>query len=265
MHLPIALIAGLSLATASTQAVPVRHGHGHGTGSTKLMVRSVPEDAIQQHSGPIEAVIKMPKSVQSRSLLRRSDVASLRARDHSLAVVRDLQARGLLDTLVAALRDLVIELLGAGGQARRGLDADLLARQAEGGIPTQVDAVLHSIECLLSQLFGNNDPSCKEDTNTGSGNSTEPTAPAPTGKSQKSSGRMTEVVTNNGTKNGTESTSNTNSKGESNSNSDVTSSLADEISNAIQSLQSRQAPSGVEGLLEVLRELLDAILTPFSR
>ncbi|SPO27181.1 uncharacterized protein UTRI_10643_B [Ustilago trichophora] len=168
MYFTQALTVALSLSAAVVTAAPAPIVRGSQGGDTsKLMLRSVHESQIAARSvGVNDAVSSKPlqtRGLDSVSHLRRAidlrfgDVDP-QARD--LAMVTELHRRGLLDQLVAALRDLIITLLGKGGGMSR--------RQSN---TEQLEQAIHQVTCILDALFGNSDESCS-DVLGGSSNST---------------------------------------------------------------------------------------------
>lgn len=69
-----------------------------------------------------------------------------------LALVTELHRRGLLDQLVAAIRDLIITLLGKGG--------GMMSRRQDN--TAQLEQAIQQVTCILDALFGNADGSCSE-------------------------------------------------------------------------------------------------------
>ncbi|SPO27526.1 uncharacterized protein UTRI_10643 [Ustilago trichophora] len=168
MYFTQALTVALSLSAAAVTAAPAPIVRGSQGGDTsKLMLRSVHESQIAARSVGINDAVSS-KPLQARGLdsvthlrraidLRFGDVDP-QARD--LAMVTELHRRGLLDQLVAALRDLIITLLGKGGGMSR--------RQSN---TEQLEQAIHQVTCILDALFGNTDESCS-DVLGGSSNST---------------------------------------------------------------------------------------------
>ena len=277
MHFTQALTLALSLSAAAVKAAPapiVRGGHEDGS---KLMLRSVHESQIAARSLDINNGVSS-QPIQARGLdsvthLRRSidlrfgDVDP-KARD--LAMVTELHRRGLLDQLVAALRDLIITLLGQGGGMTR--------RQAS---TDQLEQAIHQITCILDALFGNTDDTCS-DVLGGSSNSTNASTTADRTRSplEKKLGALgaqfrnatsiTEAVDGIMGYNGTAVPADTKGEKKHHSAKNATSTAdatdatpttaaAQQQKRSFELLQARQT-SGVEGLLVALRDVVDTIL-----
>ena len=171
MHFTQALTVALSLSAAAVKAAPIRAGQEN---SSKLMLRSVQESQIAARDINTAAAVSS-KPLQARGLdsvshLRRAiDIrfGDLDPQARDLAMVTELHRRGLLDQLVAALRDLIITLLGKGGGMSR--------RQASS---EQLEQAIHQVTCILDALFGNTDDTCSDVLGGTSANSTNATSTA---------------------------------------------------------------------------------------
>lgn len=126
MHFSHALVTALSVIATQTSALPLRNA---ADPSSSLQARGM--NAWQQ--GAIETLasrgVNLDAARESVGVFARyADVKD----DHerSLYIARDLSKRGILDMLVAALRDIIVELLGKGGQARK-RDSDQTANQLQ--------------------------------------------------------------------------------------------------------------------------------------
>ncbi|TKY87812.1 hypothetical protein EX895_003393 [Sporisorium graminicola] len=170
MHFTQALTLALSLSAAAVKAAPAPIVRGSQADSSKLMLRSVHESQVAARdigatgvsSQPLQARGLDPVTHLRRAIDVRFDDIDPQARD--LAMVTELHRRGLLDQLVAALRDLIITLLGKGGGMSR--------RQAS---TEQLEQAIHQVTCILDALFGNTDDTCS-DVLGGSSNSTNATS-----------------------------------------------------------------------------------------
>ncbi len=150
MYFTQALTVALSLSAAAVKAAPVP---GSQKDTSNLVLRSVHESQIAVRSvGISDAVSSRP--LQARGLdpvthLRRAidlRFGNVDPKARDLAMVTELHRRGLLDQLIAALRDLIITLLGKGGGMTR--------RQAS---TEQLEQAIHQVTCILDALFGNTD------------------------------------------------------------------------------------------------------------
>ena len=178
MYFTQALTVALSLSAAAVSAAPAPIVRGSQQDTSKLMLRSIHESDIAARSVGINDAVSS-KPLQARGLdsvthfrraidLRFGDVDP-QARD--LAMVTELHRRGLLDQLVAALRDLIITLLGKGGGMSR--------RQAS---TEQLEQAIHQVTCILDALFGNTDESCSDVLGGSSNSTTNETSTAATNK-----------------------------------------------------------------------------------
>ncbi|GAC93158.1 hypothetical protein PHSY_000721 [Pseudozyma hubeiensis SY62] len=264
MHFTQALTVALSLSAAAVKAAPLRTGQET---SSKLALRSVHESQIAAR-GIDNALSSQP--IQARGLdsvthLRRAiDVhfGHLDPQARDLALVTELHRRGLLDQLVAALRDLIITLLGKGGGMSR--------RQAS---TDQLEQAIHQVTCILDALFGNTDNSCS-DVFGGATNATNATGAATAaGKSpvekklaalgaqlrnatsitQAVDGLMAHNVTAVPKQKGDKKADKKAAQ------SSTTTTAAAAQKRSFESLEARQS-SGVEGLLVALRDVVDTIL-----
>ncbi len=251
------------------------------------MLRSVHESQIAARS--IDNAALSAKPLQARGLdsvthfrraidVRFGDVDP-QARD--LAMVTELHRRGLLDQLVAALRDLIITLLGKGGGMSR--------RQAS---TEQLEQAIHQVTCILDALFGNTDDTCS-DVLGGSSNSTNATTGA-SGKAKsplekklaalgaelRNGTSITQVVDGLMAGNGTaaaapqkkgdkkkgkhhpaaaQNATSTDTTGAATDASTTALPLQQQEKRSFEALEARQN-SGVEGLLVALRDVVDTIL-----
>ncbi|KAJ1023447.1 hypothetical protein NDA16_003064 [Ustilago loliicola] len=140
MHFTQALTVALSLSAAAVMAAPAPIVRGSQEDSSKLMLRSVHESQIAARGfGINDAVSSTP--LQARGL---DSVSHLRR-------AMDLQYKNL-DQLVAAIRDLIITLLGKGGGT--------MSRRQDN--TAQLEQAIQQVTCILDALFGNTDESCSE-------------------------------------------------------------------------------------------------------
>lgn len=277
MYFTQALTVALSLSAAAVKAAPAPIVRGSHDDTSKLMLRSVHESQIGARSvGINDAVSSQPlqaRGLDSVTHLRRAidlRFGDLEPQARDLAMVTELHRRGLLDQLVAAIRDLIITLLGQGGGMSR--------RQAS---TDQLEQAIHQITCILDALFGNTNNSCS-DVLGGSGNSTNATHGATKSPLEKklsqlgaqirNSSSITQVVdglmANNATAPPANKTAGANGgKDKHHSAQNATSTavpsntttIAQAEKRSLQSLETRQN-SGVEGLLVALRDVIDTIL-----
>ncbi|PWZ01309.1 hypothetical protein BCV70DRAFT_71561 [Testicularia cyperi] len=174
MYFTQALTVALSLSAAAVNAAPapIVAPKNAKDGMGGLIARSVPESRIAARDVSIPVAIGNTP-LQARSLdpvahLQRSlDVkfGHLKPEARDLAMVTELHRRGLLDQLVAALRDLILTLLGSGGGMTR--------RQAS---TDQIQQAIQQITCILDALFGNADDSCTDILGGSATNATNPTS-----------------------------------------------------------------------------------------
>ncbi|KIS69508.1 uncharacterized protein UMAG_11910 [Mycosarcoma maydis] len=264
MHFTQALTVALSLSAAAVNAAPVRAGSG---GSSKAMLRSVHESQIAARSinNAVSSQPLQTRGLDSVTHLRRAiDVhfGHLDPEARDLAMVTELHRRGLLDQLIAALRDLIITLLGQGGGMTR--------RQAS---TDQLEQAIHQVTCILDALFGNTDDSCSDvfgsatnATNAtgavaGKGRSPLENKLAAFGAQLRNSSSITQVVDQLMTHNATapakaKGDKKADKKAAKNANA---TSVATAEKRSYELLEARQN-SGVQGLLVALRDVVDTIL-----
>lgn len=155
MHFTQALTVALSLSAAAVKAAPAPIVRGSQEDTSKLMLRSVHESQIAAR-GVANAVSSTPlqaRGLDSVSHLRRAmdlHYKNLDPQARELALVTELHRRGLLDQLVAAIRDLIITLLGKGG--------GMMSRRQDN--TAQLEQAIQQVTCILDALFGNTDESC---------------------------------------------------------------------------------------------------------
>lgn len=263
MHFTQALTVALSLSAAAVKAAPLRTGQEN---SSKLALRSVHESQIAAR-GIDNALSSQPlqaRGLDSVTHLRRAiDVhfGHLDPQARDLALVTELHRRGLLDQLVAALRDLIITLLGNGGGMTR--------RQASTG---QLEQAIHQVTCILDALFGNTDDSCS-DVFGGSTNATNATGAATAasksplekklsalGAQIRNATSITQAVDGLMAHNATAATKQKgDKKADKPATQNWTATPAAAQKRSFESLEARQS-SGVEGLLVALRDVVDTIL-----
>lgn len=164
--------------------------------------------------------------------------------ERSVAVVRDLQRRGIIDTLVQALAAILTELLGTDGAPARHYRRQLTV------LGMQTGSIVDDITCLILKLVGINDSNCagkptKRDVSAAANSFTGLNAADPVAM-RESLGDLLSQVGRALEKEEFEG--------------DI--SLVARDAGATTELLERQFPAtlGVEGLLSVLRELLDAVL-----
>ncbi|CBQ72587.1 conserved hypothetical protein [Sporisorium reilianum SRZ2] len=275
MHFTQALTLALSLSAAAVKAAPAPIVRGGQDNTSKLMLRSIASNQVGARDINAHAAVSS-QPLQARGLdsvthLRRAmdvrfgDVAP-QARD--LALVTELHRRGLLDQLVAALRDLIITLLGKGGGMSR--------RQAS---TEQLEQAIHRVTCILDALFGNADDTCSDVLGGSTTNATGKTlSPLETklhaiGAELKNATSITQVVDGlmghnatapAGKKGGEKAGKKKGDKGKlasgaaaANNATSLPAAAAEKRSYEL--LDARQN-SGVEGLLVALRDVVDTIL-----
>ncbi|KAJ1578502.1 hypothetical protein NDA12_000764 [Ustilago hordei] len=158
MHFSQVLTLALSLSAAAVKA-PVPIVRGSQQDSSKLMLGSVHESQIAARGVGNDAVSSTPlqaRGLDSVGRLRRAmdlHYQNLDPQARELALVTELHRRGLLDQIVAAIRDLIITLLGKGG-------GGMMSRRQDN--PAQLEQAIQQVTCILDALFGNADDSCSE-------------------------------------------------------------------------------------------------------
>ncbi|KAJ1022185.1 hypothetical protein NDA18_005417 [Ustilago nuda] len=158
MHFSQVLTLALCLSVAAVKAAPVPIVRGSQQDSSKLMLGSVHESQIAARGVGNDAVSSTPlqaRGLDSVSRLRRAmdlHYQNLDPQARELALVTELHRRGLLDQLVAAIRDLIITLLGKGG--------GMMSRRQDH--PAQLEQAIQQVTCILDAPFGNADDSCSE-------------------------------------------------------------------------------------------------------
>lgn len=167
--------------------------------------------------------------------------------ERSVAVVRDLQRRGIIDTLVQALAAILTELLGTDGAPARHYKRQLTV------LGMQTGSIIDDVTCLILKLVGINDSNCagqpsKRDISSASNSFTGLQSRDPAAMKES----LGELLSQVGRALEKESF-----QGETS-----LFARAAEGSGEGAELLARQFPAtlGVEGLLSVLRELLDAVL-----
>ncbi|KAJ1584170.1 hypothetical protein NDA11_005826 [Ustilago hordei] len=159
MHFSQVLTLALSLSAAAVKAAPVPIVRGSQQDSSKLMLGSVHESQIAARGVGNDAVSSTPlqaRGLDSVGRLRRAmdlHYQNLDPQARELALVTELHRRGLLDQIVAAIRDLIITLLGKGG-------GGMMSRRQDN--PAQLEQAIQQVTCILDALFGNADDSCSE-------------------------------------------------------------------------------------------------------
>lgn len=113
MHFSHAIVAALSVVATQTSALPVRNVAGPSSGLTARSADVASLDRALAARGMAPDAVEASRGI----FARYADVAD--EHERSMYIARDLSKRGILDMLVAALRDLLVELLGKGGTARK--------------------------------------------------------------------------------------------------------------------------------------------------
>lgn len=269
MHFSHALVTALSVIATQSNALPLRNG------AASLQSRGIngwQETAIDTLTSRGLNIDAARESVGV--FARYADVKD--EGERNLFIARDLSKRGILDMLVAALRDLIVELLGKGGQARKrdsdqtsqslqqltGLDFSTknAARQSWSQMLDALSKALEQESKTLKSKAGNTTASASASASAAGGEKAKGTATSSVISSQAT-----------GSVNGTSSAS-ASVDGTAPSSSVTAASAAAERKvdtprqgnkaakrDNIMDLAERQE-EGVTGLLQVLRNLVDAIL-----
>ncbi|PWN91873.1 hypothetical protein FA10DRAFT_77024 [Acaromyces ingoldii] len=287
MHFSAALVAALSISATTTSAIPLRHAHP-GSSSQALLARDAEGHLARRN---VEALIARGVGLDAASAKEGRTILARYAHiandgERSMAVVRDLHRRGILDMLVAALRDIVVELLGSSGMARR--------QEAHGD--DSHEELVQGIACLIDQMVGvdsgakcsagaapaapaaGTNATANATTAATEGKNSTRTAVLDTSSPEKTKASLAKLLTqvstalNDNTSKANSTTATTEHKSK-DKKKDATASLSSTSS----ALAAKQTPSastkiwardlelmarqeGVEGLLQVLRSLVDAIL-----
>ncbi|CAO1626669.1 unnamed protein product [Sympodiomycopsis kandeliae] len=240
MQISQALLALLAIPAA--RALPLNTQSAVGV----LNARGSPSQANSIHSNLLSRNVS-PKARGAAESVQTIYARYAHIRDdgeRSVAVVRDLQRRGIIDTLVQALAAILTELLGTDGAPARHYRRQLAA------LGMQTGSIIDDITCLILKLVGINDSNCqgkpsKRDVSSASNSFTGLNAADPEAM-RESLGELLSQVGRALEK-------------EEFPGNDVAYRRGDD---AHSDLMARQFPAqlGVEGLLEVLRQLLDAVL-----
>lgn len=145
MHFSHALVALLSLSASQAVAAPVQNADS-SKAAVDMLARA-PNLHRTFDAMVARRDITSQQAEEGRTIFARyAHIAS--DRERSVAVVRDLSKRGILDTLVAAIAQIVNELLGTvpGTNGMR--------RRQTGPIITYTNELISSAVCLLEALLG---------------------------------------------------------------------------------------------------------------
>lgn len=238
MQISASLLALLAIPAA--RALPVNNAQVAAVGGSNLAARGGSQsELLARHLTPqAQGAAKSVQSIYARFAHIQNDG------ERSVAVVRDLQRRGIIDTLVQAIAAILTELLGTDGAPARHYRRQLTV------LGMQTGSIVDDITCLLLKLFGINDSNCagkpaKRDVSSASNsfaglNAADPVAMRESlGDLLSHIGRALEKEEFDGGK-----------------------ALFQRAVGDDTELLARQFPAtlGVEGLLTVLRQLLDAVL-----
>jgi len=151
MHFSHALIAVLSLSASQAVAAPVVQQYdshaivSRGAADAEILSRSL-NNMVEKRS------MTSQQAQESRQIFARyAHIAN--DRERSVAVVRDLSKRGVLDTLVAAIAQIINEILGTAS-------APAMRRRQSGPIITYTNDLISSAVCLLESLLGVSTTGC---------------------------------------------------------------------------------------------------------
>lgn len=219
---------------------------------------------VARHNGNVELTERTSQETMAVTVQRRASeqieavmqaARAVGAPEHAnTLMLRDLHRRGILDTLVNALAAVLTELLGTDGASARHYRRQLTSLGAETG------GLVDKITCLILKLIGINDASCsgsarRSDVSTDGSNSTASataTSSAPTSSPSVDAEAVRQAVTKL-----VQQVEEAMQQAE--SGTSASSGLTDSQRRDI--LLARQGlTGGVQGILEVLRELLDTLL-----
>ncbi|PWN37697.1 uncharacterized protein FA14DRAFT_18020 [Meira miltonrushii] len=265
MHFSHALVTALTVIATQTSALPLRNAAGPSSG---MQARGV--NAWQQ--GTIDTLASRGVDVDAAResvgvFARYADVKD----DHerSLFIARDLSKRGILDMLVAALRDIVVELLGKSGTARK-RDADQTTNQLQQltglnfSTPSEARASWSQMLDALSKALEQESKTLKQQANVNGTASASGEKAKGTATSVKSQVSASAIPSGSAAASASASPSATaagaaDRKVETPRQGNKAAKRAIDQDAIVMELAARQE-EGVEGLLQVLRNLVDAIL-----
>ncbi|CAO1624216.1 unnamed protein product [Parajaminaea phylloscopi] len=230
----LALLA-LPMAQAVPLATPKANGGSHLARNADSA--AAPLERALQHGLALENQKRDEQQVRDILQAARS-LASPEKQD--LLVLRDLHKRGILDTLVNALAAILTELLGTDGASARHY------RRQLANLGAQTGSLVDQITCLILKLIGINDSSCNSSKRADGDAATADQSVDPAAV-REAVAQLVEQVQEFVQSSSSSSSTDAQATDSDNSRRDI--------------LVARQgAILGVEGILEVLRQLLDTLL-----
>ena len=269
MHFSHALVALLSLSASQAVAAPVQHADS-SKAAVDMLARA-PNLHRTFDAMVARRAITSQQAEEGRTIFARyAHIAS--DRERSIAVVRDLSKRGILDTLVAAIAQIVNELLGTvpgtNGMRRRQTPATRRDLQLNGSSldfssPKAAKASLAEMLSMLASMLSDEADSMSSNANnatTTAGNTTAAAnatnAANTTTAGASAAGNATAAALPTAKAKGHK----TSDKEAAKKNSSTDNTPSAEHMQSRDLLLTRQETEGVQGLLTVLRSLVDAIL-----